>query len=357
MSTVDLIGLEKNYGSVNVLRDINLSIEDGEFIVLVGPSGCGKSTLLRMIAGLEEITAGTLKIGGEVVNGVEARERDIAMVFQSYALYPHMSVSKNIGFPLTVRKVDESSIGTEVSRVAEMTGLSEFLGRKPKALSGGQRQRVAMGRAIIRDPKVFLFDEPLSNLDAKLRLQMRKQIREMHRRLGSTSIYVTHDQVEALTLADRMVLLDAGDIQQIGTPIEIYERPANLFVAGFIGSPVMNFLPGVVTAQGGAMRVELTGVGSIDLPAAVNPGVREGARITLGIRPEHLEIAEGGIAATISDLERLGSETVVFATAGDRSLTCLVRGTQVPTLEDSITLAPDPTQLHFFDGATGQRLP
>ena len=356
MATVEMIGLKKDYDAINVLRDINLSIEDGEFIVLVGPSGCGKSTLLRMIAGLEEISGGTLKIGGEVMNNVEARERDIAMVFQSYALYPHMSVSRNIGFPLTVRHADEAEIDTEVERVAEMIGLTELLERKPAALSGGQRQRVAMGRAIIRDPKVFLFDEPLSNLDAKLRLQMRKQIRELHRSLGSTSIYVTHDQVEALTLADRVVLLEGGDIQQVGTPMEIYEYPANMFVAGFVGSPVMNFFPGVLVASDRGIAVELDGIGRLDLPT--DPGLVTGSdeRITLGVRPEHLEISSTGFAATVSDLERLGSETVVFATADGQSITLLVRGPQAPALGERIMVSPNPAHLHIFDRSSGKRL-
>jgi len=356
MARVVLKSIGKDFGTVNVLRDINLDIEDGEFVVLVGPSGCGKSTLLRLIAGLEEISAGTLEIDGAVMNDVEARERDIAMVFQSYALYPHMSVERNIGFPLKIRKKDPQAIAGNVERVAALTGLPELLQRRPKQLSGGQRQRVAMGRAIIRDPKVFLFDEPLSNLDAKLRVQMRQQIRDLHRRVTATSIYVTHDQVEAMTLADRVVLMRDGDIQQIGAPMELYERPANMFVAGFIGSPEMNFLSGTIHARNDRLVVQLSDDSELALPALAAAAVEPGQAVVLGIRPEHLSVGADGIAARVTDYERLGAETRVFARAGTQDITCVLYGAASPALDEAITLMPDTAQVHVFDAGSQVRL-
>ena len=356
MARVVLKSIGKNFGSVNVLRDIDLEIEDGEFVVLVGPSGCGKSTLLRLIAGLEEITSGTLEINGKVMNDVEARERDIAMVFQSYALYPHMSVERNIGFPLTVRKQDPQQIAQDVERVAALTGLPELLERKPKQLSGGQRQRVAMGRAIIRDPKVFLFDEPLSNLDAKLRVQMRQQIRDLHRRVTATSIYVTHDQVEAMTLADRVVLMRDGDIQQIGAPMELYERPANMFVAGFIGSPEMNLMDGVVCSNGDRLVIALSDGSEIAVPTPIADALKVDQPIVFGIRPEHLKINSDGIAARVIDYERLGAETRVFARAGEQDITCVLYGSASPDRNEEIKLTPDLARIHVFDAKSQVRL-
>ena len=251
MATIDIAGARKSYGPLEVLHGVDLAIADGEFVVLVGPSGCGKSTLLRMIAGLEDITAGTIRIGDRVVNDLAPRERDIAMVFQSYALYPHMSVKDNMSYSLRLRRAGREAIDAAVAGASRILGLDDYLERRPKALSGGQRQRVAMGRAIVREPKAFLFDEPLSNLDARLREEMRTEIRQLHKRLGATSIYVTHDQIEAMTMADRIVAMHAGIVQQVGTPLELYDTPANVFVAGFIGAPMMNFLAGVVDGAGG----------------------------------------------------------------------------------------------------------
>ena len=288
MATIDIRGVGKTYagGHAAVLRDIDLSIHDGEFVVLVGPSGCGKSTLLRMIAGLEPITAGTVAIDGTVVNDLAPKARDIAMVFQSYALYPHMTVADNMTYSLRLKKAPKETIAEKLKAASSKLGLDAFLARKPKALSGGQRQRVAMGRAIVRAPKAFLFDEPLSNLDARLREQMRAEIRLLHAGLKATSIYVTHDQVEAMTLADRIVAMHGGVIQQVGAPLELYDRPANLFVAGFIGSPGMNFLPGTWDAEARAVRLP----DGIAVPVGRPASLPHGSPITLGIRPEHVRL-------------------------------------------------------------------
>lgn len=356
MATVSLQNIGKKYGSHSVLQDINLEFEDGEFVVLVGPSGCGKSTLLRMIAGLESITEGTIDIDGKTMNGLEARERDIAMVFQSYALYPHLTVAKNIGFPLLVRGMDPTEIDKQVAHVAAMTGLSELLDRKPAALSGGQRQRVAMGRAIIRSPKVFLFDEPLSNLDAKLRVQMRLQIRDLHREVGATSVYVTHDQVEAMTLADRVVLLHDGDVQQVGTPLELYEKPANTFVASFIGSPECNLIRGKVQTSGTGPILELPDGNSIVLPQPIAEELEPVGDVVLGVRPEHLHPSKGGLKAVFRDSELLGSETHIFANMGDTLLTSVNAGSVHIAPGETIHLQPDLDHLHFYDAGTGQRL-
>lgn len=356
MATVTLQEIGKNYGSNNVLKDINLEFNDGEFVVLIGPSGCGKSTLLRMIAGLESITEGNMVIDGKTVNDLEARERDIAMVFQSYALYPHFTVAQNIGFPLRIRKLEPAHVREQVERVAEMTGLTEFLDRKPAALSGGQRQRVAMGRAIIRSPKVFLFDEPLSNLDAKLRVQMRLQIRDLHRKVGATSVYVTHDQVEAMTLADRVVLLNGGDVQQVGTPLELYEKPTNTFVAGFIGSPEMNLLSGKIAFEGQTRWFYLADGNRIEVPRRPAACFADQQRVVLGIRPEHLHPGPDGLKATFRDSELLGSETHVFANIGDALLTSVSPGSQHYEPGAKIVLQPDPEHLHFFDAESGTRL-
>ena len=303
MARVTVSGLRKSYGATEVIHGVDVEIADGEFAVLVGPSGCGKSTLLRMVAGLEGVTAGTIRIGERVVNGLAPGERDIAMVFQSYALYPHKTVRANMGFALKLRGTDRAEIAERVDRAAEILGLTPYLDRYPRQLSGGQRQRVAMGRAIVRDPQVFLFDEPLSNLDAKLRVAMRAEIKELHQRLRTTTIFVTHDQIEAMTMADTIVVMQAGRIEQIGAPLELYERPRNRFVAEFIGSPAMNLLPGVLGPEGVAVEGET-------LPLAAAGAAAPGAEVVYGIRPEHLELAETGFPATVRVVEPTGSETL-----------------------------------------------
>lgn len=356
MANVQLTDIGKNYGAVNVLRDINLGFEAGEFVVLIGPSGCGKSTLLRMIAGLESVTDGTISIDGKVVNDLEAREREIAMVFQSYALYPHMTVEQNIGFPLRIRGLGLSEIKREVARIADLIGLTELLDRKPGALSGGQRQRVAMGRAIIRSPKVFLFDEPLSNLDAKLRVQMRLQIRDLHRQADATSVYVTHDQVEAMTLADRVVLLHSGDIQQVGSPLELYESPSNTFVATFIGSPEMNLFNGCVEESDNGFKLVVSDGGEIDLLDKLPRSVKAGDYLTVGLRAEHLNPSDAGIPVTFRDSEMLGHVTHVFASMGTKLITSVSSGKYQGKSGEGLFLKPDTNHFHFFDADTGQRL-
>ena len=317
MAHVQLVKVQKSYGDIQILKDIDLEIRDGEFMVFVGPSGSGKSTLLRTIAGLEDITGGALSIGGKVVNDVPPAERGIAMVFQSYALYPHMNLYDNMAFGLKIAKIDKDEIHRLVHQAAKILNIEHLLDRKPKALSGGQRQRVAIGRAIVRKPEVFLFDEPLSNLDAALRVRMRYEFAKLHEDLKTTMIYVTHDQVEAMTLADRIVVLAAGRIEQVGSPLELYEHPDNLFVAGFIGSPKMNFLAGtIVSADAGAAVVQLESGAQIrcEVDAA---GARPGDKVTLGIRPEHFEAAAAGqagnvIATTVTFVESLGSTTHAY---------------------------------------------
>ena len=345
MASIELNGIGKAYGRIEVLRDVDLLVNDGEFMVLVGPSGCGKSTLLRMIAGLEPITSGQLSIGGRRMNDVPPRNRDIAMVFQSYAIYPHMTVARNMGFPLEIARRPKSERAGPVTRAAEVLGLQNLLGRYPRALSGGQRQRVAMGRAIVREPAAFLFDEPLSNLDAALRVEMRLEIARLHRRIGATTVYVTHDQVEAMTLADRIVVMNAGQIQQVGTPMELYERPANRFVAGFIGSPTMNMVEG--TPVPGGLRIA---DGTI-WPAPPN------AR-ALGIRPEHLGLTPTpvpGLPAEIQIVERLGADTNLYCeTQGNGILLARVHGNADLGVGARITLWPDPARLHAFDAQGGR---
>lgn len=325
MARIELKGVAKRYGSVEVLRDIDLEIGDGEFIVLVGPSGCGKSTLLRMIAGLEPISGGDFFIDGTRMNDARPRERDIAMVFQSYALYPHMDVARNMGFSMEIRRRPPAERATRVKQAAETLGLSALTERLPRALSGGQRQRVAMGRAIVRDPRAFLFDEPLSNLDAALRVEMRLEIARLHKRLGATMIYVTHDQVEALTLADRIVVLDGGDIQQIGTPLTLYERPANKFVACFIGSPTMNVVP----ATGRDRTLSLKNGAQITLPQSA--GLERAAE--LGIRPEHIDLVapeDADLNGTVDLVEHLGSDTNVYVSIGDVGMLMVRRRGNAP---------------------------
>jgi multiple sugar transport system ATP-binding protein len=351
MARIELKNICKRYGSVEVIRDIDLEFRDGEFIVLVGPSGCGKSTLLRMIAGLEPITSGDLLIDDARVNDQPPRDRDIAMVFQSYALYPHMDVSRNMGFSLEIRRAEKATKLARVAKAAGILGLDPLLERLPKALSGGQRQRVAMGRAIVRDPKAFLFDEPLSNLDAALRVEMRLEIAKLHQRLGATMIYVTHDQVEALTLADRIVVLNGGDIQQVGTPLELYETPANLFVAQFIGSPTMNILS--ARPEGGGLRLQ----NGASLPMPDWPGLNRATRF--GIRPENASLVapdQGHVAGQAEVVERLGSDSFVYVLVPDLGR-LLIRcpGNTGHGAGDDVGIRFDMAHAHVF-GADKQRI-
>ncbi|MCU0903819.1 MAG: sn-glycerol-3-phosphate ABC transporter ATP-binding protein UgpC [Tabrizicola sp.] len=350
MAGVTVRALKKAYGAVQVVHGLDLDIADGEFVVLVGPSGCGKSTLLRMIAGLEEITSGDIRIGERRVNNLPPSERDIAMVFQNYALYPHKTVGANMGFALKMRGEDKETIAAKVKRAAEILGLTNYLDRYPRALSGGQRQRVAMGRAIVRDPQVFLFDEPLSNLDAKLRVQMRTEIRELHLRLKTTTVYVTHDQIEAMTMADKIVVMQGGRIEQIGAPLDLYDPPVNTFVAGFIGSPAMNMAPGVV--KGGAVLLE----DGARLPLPAGLSVADGREVTYGIRPEHLSVGTDGIAGTVAVVEPTGSETHVVLRSGGRDVVAMFRDRVSFRPGDALTFAPDAEKVHLFDKASGVRL-
>lgn len=357
MASVELRDVRKAYGSLEVIHGVSLSIEDAEFIALVGPSGCGKSTLLRMIAGLEEITDGEVLIGGTVVNALTPRERNIAMVFQSYALYPHMTVAENMGFNLKLSGVAKPEIESRVNEAARMLALGDLLHRKPSQLSGGQRQRVAMGRAIVRDPAVFLFDEPLSNLDAKLRVQMRTEIKTLHQKVGTTSVYVTHDQIEAMTLADRIVVLNGGRIEQVGTPLELYRSPANLFVAGFIGSPAMNVLDAAVDADENRPAARLTDGTVIHL--APERRVSRGQKVKLGLRPEHL--VPGAQCGSVLGGETLvveptGAQThVVFSLAGE-AVTAVVDGAFPARYGTPFQAAIAPEQVHVFDHQSGMSL-
>lgn len=349
---IELSGIEKHYGAYHALRDINLSIPKGQFVALVGPSGCGKSTLLRSLAGLEKITGGTLKIAGEVVNDVPPRRRDIAMVFQSYALYPHMTVEQNLTYSLRMHGVDKQESKRKAAEVAAITGLNGLLERYPRQLSGGQRQRVAMGRAIIRNPKAFLFDEPLSNLDAALRVSMRKEIRALHDRLGATSVYVTHDQIEAMTMADHVVVMRDGVIEQQGAPLDLYDRPANRFVAGFIGSPAMNFIP----AKGlGGNKLELTLPGKPGIDTTTP--VEEGRPVLAGLRPEHLEVihnGQSGFELAVSAIESTGSLTYI-ALGHDPEITLVEQGRERVRSGDVLRVAIKPELVHVFDPQTGKR--
>ena len=350
MADVSIRDVTKSYGATQVMHGISFDVADGEFVALLGPSGCGKSTLLRMIAGLEDITRGTVSIGGRVVNEVEPKERDIAMVFQNYALYPHMTVRENMGFSLRLRGAGKAETDAAVTKAAAILGLTAYLDRAPKQLSGGQRQCVAMGRAIVRKPAVFLFDEPLSNLDAALRVQMRAEIRGLHERLGSTSIFVTHDQVEAMTMADRIVVMRAGRLEQSGPPIELYDHPANSFVAGFIGSPAMNLLAGIA-AEG---RIALVGgpVLAIDAQAS--------GAVIYGIRPEHVDLvspgATGAIAGQVTLVESTGTAMFVAVQAGELAIHALFTDRPAIKRGDHIALRPKPGMSHLFDAATGVRI-
>jgi len=349
MAAVSLSGVRKAFGTTAVVHGVDIAIEDGEFCVLVGPSGCGKSTLLRMIAGLENITGGEIRIGDRVVNHVHPKERDIAMVFQNYALYPHMTVAANMGFSLALRGEAKSLVEERVRKAAQILDLTPYLERYPRQLSGGQRQRVAMGRAIVRDPQVFLFDEPLSNLDAKLRVAMRTEIKELHQRLKTTTIYVTHDQIEAMTMADKIVVMHDGLVEQIGAPLELYDRPANRFVAGFIGSPAMNFLTG--RTSGG--RVAIVGA---DYSVAAGAKLDENREVILGIRPEHLEIAADGFEAEVVVIEPTGSETQLFARLGGQEIAAVFRERHEFVPGQRIRLRPRADCLHLFDPSSGQRI-
>jgi multiple sugar transport system ATP-binding protein len=354
MASVSFANIEKSFGSTRVIHGIGFDIADGEFMVLVGPSGCGKSTLLRMLAGLEEITGGTIAIDGKEVNDVESKDRDIAMVFQSYALYPHMTVADNMAFSLKLRKADPKMIAERVDRASKILNLDPYLHRFPRELSGGQRQRVAMGRAIVRDPKVFLFDEPLSNLDAKLRVAMRAEIKALHQRLKTTTVYVTHDQVEAMTMADRIVVMHDGRIEQIGTPLDLYDRPGNLFVAQFIGSPAMNVVEGTVRRSGGTAYVEADGA---RWPLDGGPGA-DGQGVSYGIRPEHLTLTSGGtgVPGEIIVVEPTGAETELLIQVGKAQIILRTHGRPRVTPEEKVALAVDPSNVHLFDRASGQRL-
>jgi sn-glycerol 3-phosphate transport system ATP-binding protein len=354
MAEIVLKDVKKSYTKdVMVIHGVSVDIADGEFIVIVGPSGCGKSTLLRMIAGLEQITAGTISIGGRVVNQVEPKDRNIAMVFQNYALYPHMSVYENMSYGLRLRRMPPEEIRSRVERAAKILELGALLDRKPRELSGGQRQRVAMGRAIVREPAAFLFDEPLSNLDAKLRVQMRLEIQKLHRDLKTTSIFVTHDQVEAMTLADRMIVMNLGVVEQIGRPIDVYDDPASLFVAGFIGSPAMNFLPGKRVGD----DVEVAEGVRVPIPAALR--ARGGEAITVGVRPEHFVVA-GGTGPTLSlkvdTVEALGADSLLHCQLGPNALVVRVDGHTTPEPGSALAVAAMPGKTYFFDTASGKRL-
>ncbi|MBK1867116.1 ABC transporter ATP-binding protein [Aestuariivirga sp. YIM B02566] len=353
MASVDVVDVRKAYGSQEVIHGVSIGIKDGEFVILVGPSGCGKSTLLRMIAGLEPITSGDIRIGEKVVNDLPPKDRDIAMVFQSYALYPHKTVAENMGFALKMRHAPKAEIESRVRRAAEILDLVPYLSRYPRQLSGGQRQRVAMGRAIVRDPKVFLFDEPLSNLDAKLRVQMRAEIKELHQRLKTTTVYVTHDQVEAMTMADRIVVMHDGIVEQSGSPLELYDRPNNIFVAGFIGSPAMNLLKGKIKLNGKASFVTEDG---IDLPLTSAPQGSDGRPAIYGIRPEHFALGGEAVKAEVSVLEPTGSETQVFAKVGAQKIVGVFRERISAKPGEALPMAPDPKLVHLFDKETGLRL-
>jgi multiple sugar transport system ATP-binding protein len=359
MAQVVMRSLNKKYDEVHAVKDVNLDIRDQEFMVLVGPSGCGKTTTLRMVAGLESITSGRILIDDTVVNDLPPMDRDIAMVFQNYALYPHMSVYDNMAFGLKMRKFDKAEIGKRVREAADILGIQDYLKRKPRQLSGGQRQRVALGRAIVRHPRVFLFDEPLSNLDAKLRVQMRVELKKLHERLGTTAIYVTHDQVEAMTLGDRVVVMADGYVQQVGDPMELYNHPANRFVAGFIGSPAMNFAKVRVSQENGAVWATGEGIKlKVPAPEAARLGAHAGKEVTLGVRPEDMLIARHGgsadlaIDCVVEVVERLGSEILLDVAVGPAKMVASVEPTVAAKMHDRMRLALNPDRLHFFDSET-----
>jgi len=351
MATVAIRGVRKFFGPLEVLHSVNVEIDDGEFVILVGPSGCGKTTLLRMIAGLEDVSHGEILIGGKRVNDIAPKARDVAMVFQNYALYPHMTVRQNMSFALRLARRNRAEINQRVERAAEILGLGQLLDRSPRQLSGGQRQRVAMGRALVRDPQVFLFDEPLSNLDAKLRVQMRAEIKELQQRLKTTTVYVTHDQIEAMTMADKIVIMRSGHVEQIGAPLDLYDYPVNQFVAGFLGSPAMNFLEGEIVEG----AVIATDGSRWPLPAA-STGYPTGQKVIYGIRPEHLTLGETGVPARVQVVEPTGSETQVLLQAGGTTLVAALRE-RLPAQPGAVLhVTVDATRAHLFDPASGERL-
>ncbi|MHB8079677.1 MAG: ABC transporter ATP-binding protein [Candidatus Krumholzibacteriia bacterium] len=367
MASVSLRGVSKQFpGGQRAVANVDLEIADGEFVVLVGPSGCGKSTTLRMIAGLETASTGEIAIGDRVVNDVEPKDRDIAMVFQSYALYPHMTVRENLAFGLKLRKTPREEVAARVMAAARTLGLEDYLERRPAALSGGQRQRVALGRALVREPKVFLFDEPLSNLDAKMRVQMRTEISRLHRRLGATMIYVTHDQTEAMTMGQRIVVMDRGEVQQVDAPLALYARPANRFVAGFIGSPAMNFLDGALARNGGLCFVAAGDGPSVrvPLPATWQPAGSAGVdallgrALTLGVRPEHLRAepvgTPGSFAATVQVVEPLGNEALLYLSVAGRLFVVRAPGDAAFGVDDEVGIVAGAEHLHLFEAAGGQ---
>ncbi len=354
MANITLKGIKKAYGKTEVIHGIDWEIKDGDFVVIVGPSGCGKSTLLRMIAGLESITEGEVSIGDTVVNKLEPSQRNIAMVFQNYALYPHMTVYKNMAYGLKLQKLDKAEIEARVNKAAKILELGDYLKRLPRELSGGQRQRVAMGRAIVREPAVFLFDEPLSNLDAKLRVQMRLEIKNLQHELGITSVYVTHDQVEAMTLGDQLAVLNGGYVEQLGSPIEIYERPASTFVAGFIGSPSMNLIDGQMSTDGTTLTLPDGSTITLPTPRAAGKAVK------LGIRPEHFGLGEGEnqVPLHVRVVEQLGADTLVHGNLGDTNVPLVLRLEGVQSLQAGgiVQLHIPQDALHVFDGETGKRV-
>jgi multiple sugar transport system ATP-binding protein len=354
MAGVSLRRVRKSFDGVEVIHGVTVDVADGEFMVLVGPSGCGKSTLLRMIAGLEDISGGEIAIAGRVVNAVPPKDRDIAMVFQNYALYPHMTVAANMGFSLRMRGERADVVARKVQEAAAMLGLEPVLDRLPRHLSGGQRQRVAMGRSMVRAPKVFLFDEPLSNLDAQLRVQMRAEIKDLHRRLATTTVYVTHDQVEAMTMADRIVVLRDGVVEQVGKPLEVYDRPANLFVAGFIGSPAMNVLTGEVVTSPSGIRVRMSD--GTTLPLGARAGLAPHQRVQCGIRPEHVALSTGGLSAHVVAVEPTGPETQVLLQLGGSRVIAVSRERVHASAGDRCSVCIEPSAVHVIDEATGLRV-
>ena len=350
MASVTIRDVHKKFGASHILRGVTVDIEDGEFVILVGPSGCGKSTLLRTIAGLEKVTSGEIRIADRIVNDVSPKDRDIAMVFQSYALYPHMTVGENMAFALSLRKAPKAKIEASVGRAAEILGLTPLLDRYPRQLSGGQRQRVAMGRAIVRDPQVFLFDEPLSNLDAKLRVAMRSEIKELQLRLKTTTVYVTHDQIEAMTMADKIVVMKDGVVEQIGAPLDLYDKPDNRFVASFIGSPSMNFIDGSF-ADG-----QFTTTDGLSLPAGTAWQPVKAQKAVYGVRPEHFSIDDTGLPVQVAVVEPTGSETEVLVRHGALELNCLFRTRVSVKPGETIRIRPDADQVHLFGSESGQRI-
>jgi multiple sugar transport system ATP-binding protein len=353
MAEVQFVDVRKSFGAVPVIKGVDIGIEDGEFVILVGPSGCGKSTLLRMLAGLENISAGTIRIGNKVVNTVPPKDRDIAMVFQNYALYPHMTVADNMAFSLKLKGTPKEERDRRVNAAAEILGLAHLLERYPRQLSGGQRQRVAMGRAIVRDPQVFLFDEPLSNLDAKLRVAMRAEIKELHQRLQTTTVYVTHDQIEAMTMADKIVVMHDGIVEQIGAPLELYDKPANLFVAGFIGSPAMNMIRGRLDPENRTVFVAEDGT---RLPVAdYGPG-NVGHDLVYGLRPEFISLDPAGLPAEVVVIEPTGYETHMIVKLGGGEANCVFRERVQARPGEAINIAIDADRVHLFDADSGKRL-